>query len=135
MAELNDLVTSLMSQLYRVSKSESVVGKPMIFGESAVVPLCKITVGFGTGSTDVAGEQRASGASFDVGGAGGGIAVEPRAFVVVGKDGTTQMLSVRKGAKAILQKAVDVLPHAVDSVLPAEEQKKVDDKKLPAGKK
>ena len=123
--ELNDLVTSLMAQLYRVSKSESVVGKPMVFGESAVVPLCKITVGFGTGSTDVAGEQRAKGGSFDVGGAGGGIAVEPRAFVVVGKQGTAQMLSVRKGAKAILQKAVDVLPHAVDQVLPVEEEKRM----------
>ena len=68
-------------------------------------------------------------------GAGGGIAVEPRAFVVVGKQGTAQMLSVRKGAKAILQKAVDVLPHAVDQVLPVEEEKKPEDKKLPAGKK
>jgi len=129
--ELNDLVTSLMTQLHRVSKSEQVVGKPMVFGESAVVPLCKITVGFGTGSTDIAGEARAKGASFDVGGAGGGLTVEPRAFVVVGKDGHAQMLSVRKGAKAILQKAIDVLPQLSDQVLPVED-KKVEDKKLPA---
>jgi uncharacterized spore protein YtfJ len=131
--ELNDLVTSLMTQLHRVSKSEQVVGKPMVFGDSAVVPLCKITVGFGTGSSDVAGEATAKGASFDLGGAGGGLIVEPRAFVVVGKDGHAQMLSVRKGAKAILQKAIDVLPQAVDTVLPNED-KKLDDKKLPAKK-
>jgi uncharacterized spore protein YtfJ len=130
--ELNDLVTSLMTQLHRVSKSEQVVGKPMIFGEAAVVPLCKITVGFGTGSTDVAGEARAKGASFDVGGAGGGLTVEPRAFVVVGKDGHAQMLSVRKGAKAILQKAIDVLPQLSDQVLPVVDDKKVEEKKLPA---
>jgi uncharacterized spore protein YtfJ len=130
--ELNDLVTSLMTQLHRVSKSEQVVGKPMVFGESAVVPLCKITVGFGTGSTDVAGEATAKGASFDLGGAGGGLIVEPRAFVVVGKDGHAQMLSVRKGAKAILQKAIDVLPQTMETVLP--EDKKNDDKKLPPKK-
>ena len=131
--ELNDLVSSLMAQLHRVSKSESVVGRPMVFGESAVVPLCKITVGFGTGSSDVAGQASKSGATFDVGGAGGGLIVEPRAFVVVGKNGNTQMLSVRKGAKAILQRAIDVLPEAVDKVLPAasEEHKLDEAKKLP----
>ena len=128
--ELNDLVTSLMTQLHRVSKSEQVVGKPIVFGESAVVPLCKITVGFGTGSSDIAGEAQSKGANFDVGGAGGGLIVEPRAFVVVGKEGHTQMLSVRKGAKAILQKAIDVLPAAVDTVLPLDDKK--EDKKLPA---
>ena len=135
--ELNDLVSSLMNQLHRVSKSESVVGKPMIFGESAVVPLCKITVGFGTGSTDVTGSASKAGANFDVGGAGGGLMVEPRAFVVVGKNGHAQMLSVRKGAKAMLQRAIDVLPQAVDQVLPAqaEEQAKGAEKLSDEGRK
>ena len=117
--ELDDLVGSLMKQLYRVSCSESVVGKPMKFADSAVVPLCKISVGFGTGSGDVSGEASKRGAAVDVGGAGGGLAVEPRAFVVVGKGGHAQMLSVRRGAKAILQRAIDVLPETVNQVLPA----------------
>ena len=116
--ELDDLVTSMMKQLHRVANAETVVGKPMISGESAVVPLCKISVGFGTGSGDVAGELSKRGAAFDAGGAGGGLTVEPRAFVVVGKGGYTQMLSVRRGAKAILQRAIDVLPETVDKVLP-----------------
>jgi uncharacterized spore protein YtfJ len=116
--ELDELVNSLMKQLYRVSKSESVVGKPMTFADSAVVPLCKVSVGFGTGSGDVTGEASRRGANFDVGGVGGGLTVEPRAFVVVGKGGQAQMLSVRRGAKAILQRAIDVLPQAVDQVLP-----------------
>jgi uncharacterized spore protein YtfJ len=128
--ELDDLVTSLMNQLQRVTKSEQVVGRPMTFGDSAVVPLCKVTVGFGTGSTDVTGTADKGGATFDVGGAGGGIIVEPRAFVVVGKGGQAQMLSVKKGAKAILQKAIDVIPHTVEQVLPAgDDQKKLGDGK------
>jgi uncharacterized spore protein YtfJ len=122
--ELDDLVTSLMKQLYRVSNSESTVGKPMKFLDSAVVPLCKISVGFGTGSGDVSGEARQRGGAVDVGGAGGGLAVEPRAFVVVGKDGHAQMLSVRRGARAILQRAIDVLPDTVNQVLPAKDETK-----------
>lgn len=135
--ELNDLVASLMTQLHRVSRSESVVGKPMMFGDSAVVPLCKITVGFGTGSSDISGEASKTSGSFDVGGAGGGLAVEPRAFVVVAKGGQTQMLSVRKGAKAILQRAVDVLPQAIDYVLPpnAEREAPVETKEPPKVKR
>ena len=117
--ELDDLVGSVMKQLHRVCNSESVVGKPMSFADSAVVPLCKISVGFGTGSGDVSGEASKRGAALDVGGAGGGLSVEPRAFVVVGKGGHAQMLSVRRGAKAILQRAIDVLPETVEQVLPA----------------
>ncbi len=122
--ELDDLVSSLMKQLYRVSSSESVVGKPMNFEDSAVVPLCKISVGFGTGSGDVSGEDTKKGGAVDVGGAGGGLAVEPRAFVVVGKHGHSQMLSVRRGARAMLQRAVDVLPDTVNQVLPTKEAEK-----------
>jgi uncharacterized spore protein YtfJ len=122
--ELNELVASLMKQLYRVSNSESVVGKPMTFADSAVVPLCKISVGFGTGSGDISGQASKKGAAVDIGGAGGGLTVEPRAFVVVGKGGHAQMLSVRRGAKAMLQRAIDVLPETVDKVLPSKEEEK-----------
>lgn len=120
--ELEELIGGLMKQLHRVSKSESVVGKPMKFADSAVVPLCKISVGFGTGSGDLAGEVSQRGASFDLGGAGGGLAVEPRAFVVIGKEGHAQMLSVRRGAKAILQRAIDVLPETINQVLPPKDE-------------
>ena len=116
--ELDDLVGSLMKQLYRVANAESVVGKPMVSGDSAVVPLCKISVGFGTGSGDVSGEVSKRGAALDAGGAGGGLVVEPCAFVVVGKGGHAQLLSVRRGTKAILQRAIDILPETVDKVLP-----------------
>lgn len=116
--ELDELVKSLMTQLNRVSNAETVVGKPMTFADSAVVPLCKISVGFGTGSGDLTGEAVKRGAAFDIGGAGGGLAVEPRAFVVVGKGGQAQMLSVRRGTKAILQRAIDVLPDTINQVLP-----------------
>ena len=122
--ELDDLVNSLMKKLYRVSKSESVVGKPMTFADSSVVPLCRITVGFGTGSGDISGEASQRGVAFDAGGAGGGLMVEPRGFVVVGKDGQTQLMSVRKGARAILQRAVDVLPQTVEQVLPPKKEDK-----------
>ncbi|MCL2822889.1 MAG: hypothetical protein FWD57_02760 [Polyangiaceae bacterium] len=120
--ELDDLVTSLMKQLYRVSNAESVVGKPMKFADAAVVPMCRISVGFGTGSGDVTGDASKRGAAVDLGGAGGGLTVEPRAFVVVGKGGHAQLLSVRRGAKAILQRAIDILPDTVNQVLPAKSE-------------
>ena len=120
--ELDDLISSLMTQLYKVSNSKSVVGQPMKFADSAVVPLCRISVGFGTGSGDVSGEASKRGAALDIGGAGGGLVVEPRAFVVVGKGGHSQMLSVRRGAKAILQRAIDVLPETVNQVLPPKDE-------------
>ena len=43
--------------------------------------------------------------------------------MVVGKGGQAQMLSVRRGARAILQRAIDVLPDTVNQVLPAKDEK------------
>ncbi len=44
-----------------------------------------------------------------MGGAGGAIVVEPRAFVVVGEDGEPHMLALHKGRTAVVRKGVEIL--------------------------
>jgi uncharacterized spore protein YtfJ len=112
--DLKDLMGELLSELGRVSKADGVVGTVRDAGQAKVLPLSKISIAFGTAIGDVGGtakrgnEERDAGA--EAGGAGGAIVVEPRAFVVVGEDGTPHMLALHRGKTAVLRKGVQILP-------------------------
>jgi uncharacterized spore protein YtfJ len=107
---LKDLLDELMTELHKVSRSSALVGAPLSMGDTQLVPLCRLTMGFGTGTTDAAGKALGRGGALEGAGAGGALAVEPRAFVVIGADGVPQMLSMRHGKRAVLQHAVEVRP-------------------------
>jgi uncharacterized spore protein YtfJ len=107
---LKDLLDDLMKELHKVSRTSGLVGEPLEMGDVQLVPLCRLTLGFGTGTTDAAGNAAGRGGALEGAGAGGALAVEPRAFVVIGPDGVPQMLSMRRGGRAVLQQAVEVRP-------------------------
>ena len=112
--DLKDLMGELLSELGRVSKADGVVGNVRDAGHAKVLPLSKISIAFGTAIGDVGGtakrgnEEKDAGA--EVGGAGGAIVVEPRAFVVVGEDGVPHMLALHRGKTAVLRKGIQILP-------------------------
>lgn len=108
--ELKVLLDDLMKELQKVTRTNALVGKPFELGNSQLVPLCKLTMGFGTATSDSAGSYVGREGQIEGAGAGGGLSVEPRAFVVIGPDGVPQMLSMRRGKRAVLNKAVEVRP-------------------------
>jgi uncharacterized spore protein YtfJ len=112
--ELKHLVQELLEQLGKVAKADSVVGGVRDAGKAKVLPLAKISIGFGTaiGSLDGKSKRGAeeSDAGAQAGGAGGAVVVEPRAFVVVGEDGTPHMLALVNGKQAVVRRGVRILP-------------------------
>jgi uncharacterized spore protein YtfJ len=116
--ELKTLLDDLMDELKKVSRTSALVGKPFTLGDSHLIPLCRLTMGFGTGTTDAAGRDSGKDGAIEGAGAGGALSVEPRAFVVVGADGVPQMLTMKKGRRAVLQHAIEVKPRE-DAKAPA----------------
>jgi uncharacterized spore protein YtfJ len=112
--DLKGLMSELLGELNRVSKADGVVGTVRDAGQAKVLPLSKISIAFGTAIGDVGGTaQRGTderGADAEVGGAGGAIVVEPRAFVVVGEDGVPHMLALHRGKTAVVRRGVEILP-------------------------
>lgn len=106
--ELKTLLEELMQELHKVSRSSTLVGKPLVLGKTHMVPLCRLTLGFGTGATDASGAAQGRDGDLEAAGAGGALSVEPRAFVVIGPDGVPQMLSMRRGNRAVLQHAIEI---------------------------
>ncbi len=121
--ELDGLLDGLLKELHKVSNSASIIGEPADLNGSHMVPLLKVTLGFGTGATDLAGSRGPRDGNVGGGGAGGAITVEPKAFVVVGPDGVPQLLSMRGGKKAVLQHAVALPVSPAAPALPPPEKK------------
>jgi uncharacterized spore protein YtfJ len=112
--DLKGLVSELLSELGKVSQSDAVVGTVRDAGKAKVLPLSKISIGFGTATGEVGGSSQttdATSAGASGGGAGGAIVVEPRAFVVVGEDGVPHMLALERGKTAVARPGVRILPN------------------------
>lgn len=115
--ELDDLVAGLLEDLHRISKSDAIAGKVRDAGDVKVLPLSRIAIGFGSGSLGADGKadrERVKGdAGFEGGGVMGVVSVQPKAFVVVGKDGVPHMLALKGGKKgAVLRRGLELTPKA-----------------------
>lgn len=106
--DLDDTIKGLLGELKKLSSSDSVVGKPLSMGGANLLPLCRVSIGFGAGGSDMQGQRGPRDGSVEAGGAAGGLSIEPRAFVVVGPDGVPQLLSLGRGGAAQLQRPVEV---------------------------
>lgn len=112
--ELKELVTELIAELAKVSNTDAVVGKVQQAGKAQILPLSRISIGFGAALGEVGGkarreESRSSDADAAAGGAGGAVVVEPRAFVVVGEDGVPHLLALQRGKGAVVRRGVEIL--------------------------
>jgi uncharacterized spore protein YtfJ len=117
--DLKELVTELLSELGKISKSDAVVGTVRDAGKAKVLPLSRIRLGFGTALGEADGKARVSGEESDaggaLGGAGGVIEVEPRAFVVVAEDGVPHLLALEGGKHGVLRRGIEILPQKQES--------------------
>jgi uncharacterized spore protein YtfJ len=109
---LDKLVSGLLAELGKISKSDAVAGNVRDAGKAKVMPLCRVSIGFGTGAGELGGkhtsEEALRKAGLEGGGAGGALTVEPKAFVVVGPDGVPHML-VLNGRKTVVRRGIDLL--------------------------
>jgi uncharacterized spore protein YtfJ len=81
--KLTGLVSSIMSELKHIATTETIIGEPVKLGDRMMVPVSKVTVGFGVGGGE--GQAPEKGGGFG-GGGGGGVRVEPVGFIVMDTD-------------------------------------------------
>ena len=105
-SHVEKLIELVMGELHRIVRTETVVGEPVTAGTVTLIPVSKISFGFGAG-----GGQADKGQS----GTGGGALVEPVAFVVIDADGKVQILTL-KDKEIGLGQLVKLMPDAVDKL-------------------
>ena len=100
------LIERVLGELHRIVQTETVIGTPVQAGELTIIPVSKISFGFGAG-----GGQAGTGQS----GTGGGASVAPIAFLIVDASGKVQIMTLTDKEVGWGQIAA-LVPEAVDKI-------------------
>lgn len=112
---IGELMQSTMENVRSILKVDTVVGDPIYTPDGiTLVPISKISVGFGGGgvefNTKKTGDIRPYG-----GGNATGVKVDPIGFLVI-KDGTVRMVNVTPPASNTVDRIIDLVPQVMDRV-------------------
>ncbi len=102
-----ELLQGIIGELKVIAKSETIVGEPVSAGDRTVIPVSRISVGFGAGGGQ---DSKSDNTARYGGGGGGGAIIEPIAFLVLDKDKVSLLATKKKGSfDKIMEAAPDAL--------------------------
>ncbi len=111
--KLPNMLESTIQKIREMLDVNTVVGTPITTPDGVtIIPVSKVSVGFGGGGSDFASKNTEN--PFG-GGVGGGVKVSPVCFLVV-KDGNVRMLSVPTPANSTTERIVEMLPDTLDKI-------------------
>ena len=112
---LPNMLDSTIAKIRQMVDVNSVVGEPITAGGVTIVPISKVSVGFGGGGSDYVSRNMNKQENPFGGGAGGGVKVTPVAFLII-KDGSVRMLPVAAPANTTADRIVEQVPDLLDKV-------------------
>ena len=113
---LPNMLENTIAKIREMVDVNSVVGEPIVVGDTTIIPVSKVSVGFGGGGSDFTTKNPGSGEMPFGGGAGGGVNVTPICFLIV-KDGSVRMMPVAAPANTTADRIVEMVPDALDKIV------------------
>ena len=115
---ISDLMTETMSKIKEMVDVNTIIGNPIVAADgTTVIPVSKVSFGFGAGGSESASKHAASGSPLAFGGgSGAGVTVSPVCFLVIGKDGSANILGINAQASDTVDRLVEMIPGAINKV-------------------
>ena len=111
--KLPNMLDSTIAKIREMVDVNSVVGEPITTADGVtIIPVSKVSVGFGGGGSDFSTKN---GDNPFGGGVGAGVKVTPIAFLVI-KEGSVRMLPVATPANTTADRLVEMVPDTLDKV-------------------
>jgi uncharacterized spore protein YtfJ len=121
--EAQTLLKEIVEDMRQVAKTETVIGEPIEIAGNTIIPVSRISMGFGggTGHGEGGDEAKHNTGEGEGGGGGGAIRVDPAAFIVI-REGKVEVQAVpaKRGA---LDELFDRMPEMLDKVMGARQNK------------
>ena len=124
-SKINDIIKESLEKIKDIVGAETIIGSPIeTAGGTTIIPVSKVAVGFASGGLDYDADKQdkdkkpslLASASFS-GGGGTGISVSPIGFLVVGKDGRVELLTVdNPNAGDTVDKLVSVIERSPEII-------------------
>lgn len=113
---LGELMNVTMEKIKAMADVNTVVGEPISAGEVTIIPLSKVSFGFGVGGSDFATKnQKPNQDNAFGGGSGAGVTIIPIGFLII-RGNSVKLLPVAPPPDGALDRAVDMVPELVDKV-------------------
>ena len=116
---LEGLVDTLLSRLREIVASETVIGKPIETGDTMVIPITKISLGFMVGSSGNPEEQKKK---TEGTGLGGGALIEPLAVITIQK-GEVKIHRLKEKISGV-DKLMEIVPEVLEKYIKPKFEKK-----------
>ena len=111
--KLPNMLETAIQKIREMVDVNSVIGEPIHTPDGVtIIPVSKVSVGFGGGGSDFANK---TGSEPFGGGVGGGVKVSPVRFLIV-KDGNVRMMAVAEPASSTADRIVEMLPDTLDKL-------------------
>ncbi len=113
--KLPNMLETTIQKIREMVDVNSVIGQPITTPDGVtIIPVSKVSVGFGGGGSDFANNKASGDVPFG-GGAGGGVRVTPMCFLVV-KDGSVRMMAVPEAASSTADRIVEMVPDTLEKL-------------------
>jgi len=110
---VEETIKEIASELEKIATTKTVVGDPITAAGKTIIPVSKITMGFGAGG----GEGKKEGESGYGGGGGAGAKIEPVAFIMLSEDDAKIFRISEKGdVGSILSSLQEVVPDILEKI-------------------
>jgi len=110
-----NMLQSTIERIREMVDVNSVIGDPITTPDGVtIIPVSKVSVGFGGGGSDFVSRNANNDNPFG-GGAGGGVKIDPIAFLIV-SGGTVRMLPVPVPANTTPDRIVELIPDTLDKI-------------------
>ncbi|MBQ6839788.1 MAG: GerW family sporulation protein [Oscillospiraceae bacterium] len=114
--KLPNMLDSTIAKIREMVDVNSVVGEPITTPDGVtIIPISKISVGFGGGGSDFVSKNVNHHENPFGGGVGAGVKVTPVAFLIV-KEGNVRMLPVAAPANTTADRLVEMVPDTLDKI-------------------
>lgn len=108
---INKIMESTLDKMREMVDVSTIIGEPMVTGDTTLIPVSKVSYGFTSGGTDLPSKQNNE---LFGGAGGGGISITPVAFIVI-QNGTVRLMQINNYTSSA-DRAIAMIPELIDKV-------------------
>ena len=121
---LSEMISSTMGKIKDMIDVNTVIGQPIVSGDVTIIPVTKVSIGYGSGGSDFATKNYpANRDNAFGGGAGAGINITPVAFLIQ-RGENVRILPVAEPASTSIDRIIEMIPDLLDRAQAFADEKK-----------
>jgi uncharacterized spore protein YtfJ len=110
-----EILDNILGHVEHLASTKTIIGEPVTIADKTIIPVMKVTLGFGAGGIDGSGQGKGDNAisgSGTGGGGGGGICITPAGFIFIEGD----KISLHGTKPKMFETIFDSVPEIIEKI-------------------